>query len=89
MDGILNHEWYTNGDVPTYDEIKNEFQEREQRAKEALEQERQDRRKNEGKPYEGSAKYRGKIEDGSCFKSRGDKDFVKAKKALKDYESVF
>ena len=44
MDDIINHPWFTNNDIPSLAEIRAEFTERDRLAKQALEQERQERK---------------------------------------------
>ena len=62
---------------------------REQKAKAALEAERKDKKARVSSSDKKGSNYRGKIEDGSCFKSPGEEGWVDPKKELEPYENVF
>ncbi len=44
MDDIKQHAWYTSEDVPTEEEIKEEFKTRDEKVKKALDEERKQKK---------------------------------------------
>ncbi len=84
MDGIMNHPWVKSEEVPTHQEIKMEFKVREDKAKAALEEERQEKKKQQWDNFKDLIVNREAFEDPrkTCFRSKNDQGFEPPQKAL-------
>lgn len=91
MEGIKNHPWYTNEDIPSQQELQQDFDEITKNANANMLEEKNVKRAEIGKKavQKTTSAYRGKIEDGSCFAIEGDDFYVKPKKELKKFDVQF